>query len=163
LRGHYEERKGVRMGKQRMIMLALMATLLWATGCSTTSDVLKAKSEGTSQVYPVNADQAWKIARTVFRWEGADAIEEHRDENYMLTSSGRNLISEGTVMGAWVDPVDKNNTKVTIVTKRRITTNIAGGGRWWGSVSDLLNFINFATFFPCRAIPASTLPGCSTT
>jgi len=43
-----------------------------------------------------------------------------------------------------------------------------GGGRcqWgsvWGSVSDLLNFINFATFFPCRAIPASTLPGCSTT
>jgi len=37
------------------------------------------------------------------------------------------------------------------------------GGVGVGSVSDLLNFINFATFFPCRAIPASTLPGCSTT
>ena len=106
-------------------MLALMATLLWVTGCSTTSDVLKAKSEGTSQVYPVSADQAWKIARTVFRWEGADAIEEHRDENYMLTSSGMNLVSAGTVMGAWVDPVDKNNTKVTVVTKRRLSTDIA--------------------------------------
>jgi hypothetical protein len=105
--------------------LALVTLLLWATGCSTTSDVLKAKSEGTSQVYQVNADQAWKIARTVFRWEGADAIEEHRDEGYMLTSSGRDLVSEGTVMGAWVDPVDKNNTKVTVVTKRRLSLNMA--------------------------------------
>jgi len=117
--------RGIRVSRQRATILTLVALLVWVVGCSTTSDVLKAKSEGTSQVYPVNADQAWKIARTVFRWEGADAIEEHRDENYMLTSSGRNLISEGTVMGAWVDPVDKNNTKVTIVTKRRITTNIA--------------------------------------
>jgi len=73
----------------------------------------------------VNADQAWKIARTVFRWEGADAIEEHRDEGYMLTSSGMNLVSSGAVMGAWVDPLDKNNSKVTVVTKRRIATNVA--------------------------------------
>jgi hypothetical protein len=28
-------------------------------------------------------------------------------------------------MGAWIDPVDKNNTRVTVVTKRRIATNIA--------------------------------------
>ncbi|MGH7382216.1 MAG: hypothetical protein ACREKR_08315 [Candidatus Methylomirabilales bacterium] len=28
-------------------------------------------------------------------------------------------------MGAWVDPVDKNNTKVTVVTKRRLSLNIA--------------------------------------
>jgi hypothetical protein len=35
------------------------------------------------------------------------------------------LVSYGTVMGAWVDPVDKNNTKVTVVTKRRLSTNIA--------------------------------------
>ena len=113
------------MGRQRATILALVALLVSVVGCSTTSDVLKAKSEGTSQVYPVNADQAWKITRTVFRWEGADAIEEHRDENYMLTSSGMNLVSAGTVMGAWVDPVDKNNTKVTVVTKRRLSTDIA--------------------------------------
>ena len=113
------------MGRQRARIAALVALLVWVVGCSTTSDVLKAKSEGISKVYPVNADQAWNIARTVFRWEGADAIEEHRNEGYMLTSSGRNLVSEGAVMGAWVDPVDKNNTKVTVVTKRRLSLNIA--------------------------------------
>ena len=113
------------MRKQRTIMLGLLTTLVWVMGCSTTSDVLKAKSEGTSKVYPVNADKAWNITRTVFRWEGADAIEEHRDQNYMLTSSGMNLVSAGAVMGAWVDPVDKNNTKITVVTKRRLSLDVA--------------------------------------
>jgi len=103
--------------------LLLLGILL--AGCATMGDVVRAKDEGTSKVYPVNADQAWDIAKTVFRWEGADAIEEHRKEGYMLTSSGMNFVSIGTVMGAWIDPIDQNNTKVTVVTKRRIATNIA--------------------------------------
>jgi hypothetical protein len=97
-------------------------------GCATMDDVVRVKeagTEGTMQVYAVTADQGWNIAKTVFRWEGADAIEEHRDQNYMLTSSGMNLVSWGAVMGAWIEPVDKNNTKVTVVTKRRVTMNVA--------------------------------------
>ena len=43
----------------------------------------------------------------------------------MLTSSGMNLVSGGAVMGAWVEQVNKESTKVTVVTKRRIATNIA--------------------------------------
>ena len=113
------------MTRRGATVLALVASLMWVAGCATAADVLKAKDQGSSQVYAVNADQAWNIARTVFRWEGADAIEEHRDEGYMLTSSGMNLVSSGAVMGAWVDPVDKNNSKVTVVTKRRIATNVA--------------------------------------
>jgi hypothetical protein len=88
-------------------------------------DVVRAKDQGTSKIYPVNSEQAWMIAKAVFRWEGADAIEEHKDEGYMLTSSGMNLVSMGTVMGAWIDPIDKEDTKVTVVTKRRISTDLA--------------------------------------
>ncbi|HWR59029.1 MAG TPA: hypothetical protein VN328_09095 [Thermodesulfovibrionales bacterium] len=104
-------------------ILAVSFTVL--AGCATMSDVMKAKNDGTAQVYPVDSEQAWEISRTVFRWEGADAIEEHKADGYMLTSSGMNLVSAGAVMGAWIDPVDKNNTKVTVVTKRRLSTNIA--------------------------------------
>ena len=92
------------------------------------SDVVKAKdtgSEGTTREYPVSADQAWVIAKTVFRWEGADAIEEHKDEGYMLTSSGPNLVSWGAVMGAWIVPIGSDNSKVTVITKRRISINVA--------------------------------------
>lgn len=104
-------------------ILAVLMTLL--AGCATMSDVMKAKDEGTAQVYPVDPEQAWEISRTVFRWEGADAIEEHKADGYMLTSMGMNWVSAGAVMGAWIDSVDKNNTKVTVVTKRRIATNLA--------------------------------------
>ena len=58
--------------------------LIWVclTGCATMSDVVQSKERGrgTSKVYPVNADQAWEIAKTVFRWERTDAVEEHRSE-----------------------------------------------------------------------------------
>lgn len=109
-----------------LALVGLLAVLLaLPAGCATMSDVMKSKEEGTAQIYPVDSEQAWEISRTVFRWEGADAIEEHKADGYMLTSSGMNFVSMGAVMGAWIDAVDKNNTKVTVVTKRRIATNLA--------------------------------------
>jgi hypothetical protein len=110
------------------LLTASLVGLILFVGCATTNDVIRVKeagSEGTTKVYPVTRDQAWDIARTVFRWEGADAIEEHKAEGYMLTSSGPNLVSWGAVMGAWVERVDDSNTKVTVVTKRRISVNVA--------------------------------------
>jgi hypothetical protein len=97
-------------------------------GCSTLNDVVRVKeagTEGTTNIYPVTTDQAWDISKTVFRWEGSDAIEEHKDQGYMLTSSGMNMISWGAVMGAWIEPAGKDSSKVTVVTKRRISINVA--------------------------------------
>lgn len=106
-------------------LAALLACTLLGAACSTMSDVMKSKDEGTSAVYPVTTEQAFDIARTVFRWEGCDAIEEHESEGYMLTSSGANWVSYGAVMGAWVDADGPDRTKVTVVTKRRLSTDIA--------------------------------------
>jgi hypothetical protein len=106
------------------LLLVFCAVALSATGCRTMSDVVKDKENGTAQVYPVDSDRAWKIAIQVFRWEGADAIEEHRDQNLILTTTRINLSFEGTFMGAWVEPLDQEHTKVTVVTKRKYATNI---------------------------------------
>lgn len=115
---------GVRM----LAVIFFLSVVGLLNGCATMNDVVRVKeagTEGTTQVYPVTADQAWEISKAVFRWEGSDAIEEHRDQGYMLTSSGMNLVSWGAVMGAWIEPVDKGNTRVTVVTKRRVTMNVA--------------------------------------
>lgn len=107
-------------------LLGLVLITALGSGCSTMQDVVQAKEsgrEGVTQTYPVAPNQAWDIAKTVFRWEGADAIEEHRDQGYMLTSSGINLVSYGTVMGAWIEPAGPGS-KVTVVTKRRVQTNL---------------------------------------
>jgi len=115
-------------GFRILAVIIVLSFVVLVHGCATMNDVVRVKeagTEGTTKVYPVNADQAWEISKAVFRWEGSDAIEEHRDQGYMLTSSGMNLVSWGAVMGAWIEPIDKDNTQVTVVTKRRVTINIA--------------------------------------
>ena len=107
------------------LISAIILPVFVVAGCATMSDVVTAKADGTSETYPVNTDQAWEISKTVFRWEGSDAIEEHRDQGLMLTSSGVNFLTTGTVMGAWVDKIDASHTKVTVVTKRRVKIDIA--------------------------------------
>jgi hypothetical protein len=89
------------------------------------NDVVHAKSEGMHREYPVTCDQSYEIARTIFRNEGADAIEDHRSEGYMLTSSGANGFTWGAFMGAWVEPAKPGHCLVTVVTKRRMAVNAA--------------------------------------
>jgi hypothetical protein len=105
---------------------SLIALLTFA-GCASMSDVLKSKDEGTVEVYPVNEEEAWEIAITVLRWEDCETIEEHRSQHYMLTTVGANFVSAGSLVGVWVEPEDAANTKVTVVTKRKVQTNVATG------------------------------------
>lgn len=114
---------------------ALILSVVFLFSCNSLNSVVKAKQEGkgTTEVYNIGAEDAWKIAKKSFRWGGSDAIEEYEDEGYMLTSSGMNLVSSGAVMGAWVEPISDEQTKVTVITKRRIATQIATTlteGKW---------------------------------
>jgi hypothetical protein len=105
------------MIKRGIRIWVLFFVLAFIAGCATTSDVIKSKQNGQSNVYSINPDQAWEIARTVFQWANSDAIEEHRKEGYLVATSGAN------VMGAWIETVDKKSTRVTVVSKRRILVN----------------------------------------
>lgn len=108
------------MNARGMKIMGCLLILVCATGCATTSDVVRAKAhgKGTSRVYPLNVETAWEIARAVFRFEVPD-IEEHRSERYMVARIGESPVSSGAVMGVWIEPVDNDNTRVTVVIKRR--------------------------------------------
>ena len=104
-------------------VLAILVAACVASGCAGMSDVVRAKAAGTGhRTYPVGKDDAWKIALAVFRWEGTDAIDEH-NEGYVLTSTGAGVGTWGTLMGAWIEPTGPQETRVTVVTKRRLATN----------------------------------------
>lgn len=107
--------------------IAIITLCLLFGSCNSLNSVIKAKSEGkgTTETYEIGMDDAWEVAKKAFRWGGSDAIEAYKEEGYMLTSSGMNLVSSGAVMGAWVESVDATHTKVTVITKRRIATQIA--------------------------------------
>jgi len=114
------------MNARGMKIMGCLLILVCAPGCATMSDVVRSKEQGkgTSKVYRVNADEAWEIAKAVFRWEETDAVEEHRSEGYMLTSSGESSVSWGVVMGVWIERVNDESTRVTVVIKRKNPTEV---------------------------------------
>jgi hypothetical protein len=106
-------------------LLAVIALMMMASGCASLQDlkgeVIQARKsgEGAMKVYPVSADQAWDITEAVFRWEKTDELEENRAEHYVITSSGMKMAAFGTVMGVWIEPADRSNTKLTVITRQR--------------------------------------------
>ena len=114
------------MNARVMKILRCLFILVCVTGCATMGDVVRSKEQGkgTSKDYRVNVDQAWEIAKAVFRWEQTDAVEEHRSEGYMLVSMGESASSWGVVMGVWIEPVNGESTRVTVVIKRKNPTDV---------------------------------------
>lgn len=113
---------------RRIIYSAITLIIMFAfSGCASMSDILKSKDEGLKRDYNVSTDKAWEIAITVLRWEGCETIEQHRNEGYLLTTTAANFVTAGTLVGVWFDEISSDLTKVTIVTKRKIQTNLATG------------------------------------
>ena len=114
---------------KKFVILTLL-TIFLASGCASLQDlyseVIKARevgNEGVSKVYPVAENQAWNITKAVFCWEKTDEVLEHRDQNYVLTSTGMKMLAFGSVMGVWIEPVDSDNTRMTVITRRRVPSD----------------------------------------
>jgi hypothetical protein len=119
---------------------------LVAMGCQGMADVFveKEKGGGDSRQYAITEDQAWVISRHVLRWEGAEAVEERRDEGYMTCTFGINLVSYGSLAGVWIEKSGEEAAKVTVVCKRRMATDFATVmtegtfHRWFAKAVDML-------------------------
>src|SRR5574342_406074 len=98
--------------------IVVLALLILAGCANTFSELVRSKEagEGMSRVYKVNVDRAWEIAKRVSQWEGIGDIKEDRAEGYMLIKSGADWYYKGTLIGVWIEPVDKDQSKVTVVT-----------------------------------------------
>lgn len=108
-------------------LFLLLGFALFNMHCASIGDAIKAKADGTVVSYPVNFDDGWRIARTVLRWEDAETIEEHKEDYYMVTTVGANFVSAGSAIAVWVEPEGNQSVKVTIVSKRKVQTNLATG------------------------------------
>lgn len=111
-------------GKLEVVLVAL--SLLILIGCANTfSDLVRSKEEGKgkSRVYKVNVDQAWEIAKKVFQWEGIDDIRENRSEGYMVVKSGATWFYKVNLMGVWIEPIDKVQSKVTVIARSKTSVD----------------------------------------
>lgn len=120
------------MGKLRAIACAW--AVMTCLACATMNDVVVEKQQGggTARLYQMPPDAAWSIAMSTLHDQGADTIEEHRPEGYMLSSIGTGFMSYGTLVGVWVLPQSPVQTLVSVVTKRKsqtaLITDLTEGG-----------------------------------
>src|SRR5579859_2812505 len=105
-----------------VVTLALIALTL--VGCAQKRDLLvyKLRGRGTERVYPVTFDQAWSISKAILKLEPTEAIDEHRQEGYMLTSDDSSALTPSTYMGVFIAAEGPRAAKVTFVTRRRTPT-----------------------------------------
>jgi hypothetical protein len=108
-----------------MVRRVWVLMLVLAAGCVTSTDMVQEKNDGVARRYPVTTDQAWEIAKTVFRWGGAQRLVEHRAEGYMLASDTDDAQAQGqgTVMAAWVERDPDGVARVTVRTRNRMLLN----------------------------------------
>lgn len=112
------------LGKLGVVLVGL--SFLMITGCANPlSDLVRLKHEGKgkSVVYRVSVDQAWEIARRVLEWKGVEDINENRSEGYIVAKSGKTLFYTITVVGIWIEPIDKGRTKVTAIAKSKTSVD----------------------------------------
>lgn len=103
---------------------AAAAALLTVAACATMNDAISAKKAGTEKLYAKPCDALWPLSVRVLRDNDAGAIEERRSEHQMLANSSAGLLSMGTFMVVWLEPVGADRCNVTIVTKRKVATNV---------------------------------------
>jgi hypothetical protein len=96
-------------------------------GCGgSRQDVLQTARSGGGEVraYDATMDQIWPAARAALLWNHAAAIEEHRDQGYMLGSAPVTGWSWGATIGMWFEAPSDGRVLVRAVVSRTVATNV---------------------------------------
>jgi len=126
-----------RLTTLRFITVVLILALF--SGCTTPVGrvrTAKVEGKGTTKVYPVSPDQAYLITKATFGWLAARSIDDHRSKGHMIAwmqflvgTQGLQMYTVSVPIGAWVEKVDQDNTRVTVVTQPPTGSNSEMVGR----------------------------------
>lgn len=111
----------------RSVVLALL-TLAALSGCGGhLQDVVTTRREGggTAATYAAPRAKAWAAVHDVLRLdEHVDMVEDHEAEGYVLAKIDASTIpiKYGAFIGAWLEPVGADQTRVVVVTRRTEAT-----------------------------------------
>jgi len=109
----------------------MLGVILSGCAAAKVSDVIsdKARGKGDRRVFAVSSEQAWKISNHILRdWMLSGAIEEHKEAGYLLAGAGgagSGLDSAQVFIGVWIEPMDKNSTRIIAVSRGRVTNSLS--------------------------------------
>ena len=104
--------------------LAPLLALSLVSGCTTLADARNARGSGPSRTYDADFETVWKAVPEVAGTIGLSVAGENKQERYILAQRGMTLLSYGENVAIFVEPVSARQTKVEVVSKRAMQTNI---------------------------------------
>ncbi len=109
---------------QPAIAITVLLLSVATTGCSTIADAKAGKGTGTSQTYAVAPARVWQVLPNAVKQAGLDYVADNKDEGYAVAQRGMSLLSVGENVAIFVDAAPSNSTKVEVVSKKAMATNI---------------------------------------
>ena len=110
-------------------------SLMVLTGCSTLADAKAGKGTGESRVFNAKAERVWNILPQAVKANGLDFVADNKAEGYALAQRGISAFSYGENVALFVDQAGDEKTKVEVVSKKAMATNIFAPN-WAKSILD---------------------------
>ncbi len=122
--GHFinVQRKGKTMNY--ILNLMLCALLALAAGCATVDTAKAERGQGVSQTYDAPFDKVWDAVPSALSSLGINIVNANRADNTVLAEKGVSAFSWGEKVALFVTPVDEQRSKVEVISKRAMATNI---------------------------------------
>lgn len=112
------------MKKYCMVSLLLLPILLSAGGCATLADARDSRGQGKFRVYDTSFDTVWDTVPKAINELGLRVTSKNRQEGCILAEKGITAFSYGENVAVFVEKVDDERTKVEVVSKKAMGTNI---------------------------------------
>jgi uncharacterized lipoprotein len=118
--------------KQLVISALLGFIILLNSGCATLADAKAAKGTGTVKTYEQPYDLVWDTLVSVIKETKLKLVSESKDAGTMLAQGAMSAFSYGENVAVFIEDVgEKQKTRVEIVNKRALATNITAAD-WEG-------------------------------
>ncbi len=110
--------------KNKKVVLASLFIGLLLTGCATLADARNAKGKGKSHIYNASFDTVWGTVPKAITELHLSIAGDNRQEGYFLVQKGITAFSYGEEVAVFVEKVDDTHTRVEVVSKKAMATNV---------------------------------------
>lgn len=112
------------MRSTNVVSLLFLAALLTAAGCQTSGDAVRARGQGKSRIYNAPFDTVWDTAPKAIGELGLDVVMSSKEEGSIVAQKPITAFSAGEHIAVFVERVNDEQTKVEVVSKKAMATNI---------------------------------------
>jgi hypothetical protein len=112
------------MTKHILATLLALAALSLTSGCANLADAKAARGTGPSREYAAPKDKVWDTIPVVLKEAELPLVSQSREEGTILAQRGITAFSYGENVAIFVDAVGTTRTRVEIVSKKAMATNV---------------------------------------